>query len=313
MGKLVVYWGILSIQAKYAYFTIKKAMLKASYEVLQPSGNHSFLVRTFGRSGFAAPYHFHPEYELTWIVKGSGKRYAGSNMANFSDGDLVLLGPHVPHCWKLQSEGTNKPAARSIVIQFTPDFLGDGFFSRAELANIRQLFQRSGSGIQFLKKTQTQVQEQMKGLAEERNNFRKLMRLLDILQQLALSKEYLLLDQQRLMAELSPANQARISPIFAYLVEHFRAAVSLNDAAAIAGMTPNAFCKYFKRITRKTFMETVIEYRINYATQQLIQSDKSITDICYDSGFGDVSHFYKMFRGKMGVSPLHYRQQFGAL
>ncbi|WP_343703282.1 AraC family transcriptional regulator [Chitinophaga sp.] len=288
-------------------------MLKASYEVLQPAGNHSFLVRTFGKSGFAAPYHFHPEYELTWIVKGSGKRYAGSNMANFSDGDLVLLGPHVPHCWKLQPEGKNRPAARSIVIQFTPDFLGDGFFSRAELANIRQLFQRSGSGIQFLQKTQAQVQEQIKGLAEERNNFRKLMRLLDILQQLALSKEYLLLDQQRLMAELSPANQARISPIFAYLVEHFRRAVSLNDAAAIAGMTPNAFCKYFKRITRKTFMETVIEYRINYATQQLIQSNKSITDICYDSGFGDVSHFYKMFRGKMGVSPLHYRQQFGAL
>lgn len=287
-------------------------MLKASYEVLQPAGNHSFLVRTFGKTGFAAPYHFHPEYELTWIVKGNGKRYAGSNMAGFSDGDLVLLGPHVPHCWKLQPEGKNRSAARSVVIQFTPDFLGEGFFSKAELLNIHQLFQRSGSGIQFIKRTPALVQEQIKELTEEKSNFKRLIRLLEILQQLAVSKEYVLLDQHRLIAELSPANQARINPIFAYLVENFRREVSLNQAAAIANMTPNAFCKYFKRITRKTFMETVIEYRINYATQQLIQSDKTISDICFDSGFGDISHFYKMFKAKMQVSPLHYRQQFGA-
>ncbi|GEP98482.1 AraC family transcriptional regulator [Chitinophaga cymbidii] len=285
-------------------------MLKASYEVLQPAGNSSFLLRTFGKTGFAAPYHFHPEYELTWIVKGSGKRYAGSNMADFSDGDLVLLGPHVPHCWKLQPDAKT---ARSIVIQFTPDFLGNGFFDKAELAGIHQLFHRSGSGIQFIKRTRAAVQEQIKELTEEKNNFKKLIRLLEILQQLAVSKEYALLDQQRLIAELSPANQARISPIFAYLVENFRKEISLNEAAAIASMTPNAFCKYFKRITRKTFMETVIEYRINYATQQLIQSDKTISDICFDSGFGDISHFYKTFKSRMQLSPLHYRQQFGVL
>lgn len=288
-------------------------MLKASYEVLQPAGNHSFLVRTFGKTGFAAPYHFHPEYELTWIVKGSGKRYAGSHMAGFSDGDLVLLGPHVPHCWKLQPDAKNKPAARSVVIQFTPDFLGSDFFSKAELANIHKLFQRSGGGIQFVKSTPAMVQEQLRELTEEKNNFKQLIGLLEILQQLAVSKEYVLLDRKWLIAELSPAEQARINPIFAYLVEHFRREVSLNEAAAIAGMTPNAFCKYFKRITRKTFMETVIEYRVNYAAQQLIQSGKTIADICFDSGFGDVSHFYKMFKAKMQVSPLHYRQQFGAL
>lgn len=145
-------------------------MLKASYEVLQPAGNSSFLLRTFGRTGFAAPYHFHPEYELTWIVKGSGKRYAGSNMADFSDGDLVLLGPHVPHCWKLQPDAKT---ARSIVIQFTPDFLGNGFFDKAELVNIHKLFHRSGSGIQFIKRTRALVQEQIKALTEEKSNFKK--------------------------------------------------------------------------------------------------------------------------------------------
>ena len=98
--------------------------------------------------------------------------------------------------------------------------------------------------------------------------------------------------------------------MYAYLVENFRQQVSLNVAAGIANMTPNAFCKYFKKITRKTFMETIIEYRLNYATQQLVQTDKPISEISYDSGFGDVSHFYKMFKLKMHLSPLNYRKKF---
>jgi AraC-like DNA-binding protein len=75
-------------------------------------------------------------------------------------------------------------------------------------------------------------------------------------------------------------------------------------------MTTNAFCKYFKKVTRKTFMETIIEYRLNYAIQQLVQTDKPISEISYESGFGDVSHFYKMFKAKMNLSPLNYRKRF---
>ena len=137
-----------------------------------------------------------------------------------------------------------------------------------------------------------------------------MMGLLDILQRLAVSNEYVLLDQNHSIAERSLAEQERINPVYAYLVENFRQHVSLDAAAGIANMTPNAFCKYFKKITRKTFMETIIEYRVNYATQQLVQTDKPISEISYDSGFGDVSHFYKMFKVKMHLSPLNYRKKF---
>ena len=150
----------------------------------------------------------------------------------------------------------------------------------------------------------------MSSLASEKNNFRMLMNLLEVLQRLALSNDYILLDQQRSVAEQSKAEQERINPVFAYLVENFRGQVSLDEASNIANMTPNAFCKYFKKITRKTFMETVIEYRLNYATQQLVQTDKPISDISYESGFGDVSHFYKMFKHRMHQSPLNYRKTF---
>lgn len=285
-------------------------MIKASYEVLQPASGQSFLIRKFGKLAFDAPYHFHEEFELTYIVYGKGKRYVGSHMEDFSSGDLVLLGPNLPHCWKVDPDERDGEDASAIVVQFHANFLGDDFFDKAELQSIKKLFQRSASGISFSPVLRNTINKSMKLLAEEKSYFKMLMSLLEIMQRLSVSSEYKLLDRQRSVAEQSRAEQERINPVFAYLVENFRGRVSLDEASGIAHMTPNAFCKYFKKITRKTFMETVIEYRLNYATQQLIQTDKPISDISFDSGFGDVSHFYKMFKHKMLQSPLNYRKNF---
>jgi len=285
-------------------------MIKASYEVLQPASGHSFLLRKFSKLAFDAPYHFHEEFELTYILHGKGKRYVGSHMEDFTSGDLVLLGSNLPHCWKLEANNPGEEDASAIVIQFNANFLGDEFFNKTELQNIKKLFQKSASGISFHSGTRTVVNRGIRLLSEEKSNFKTLIGLLDILQRLAISNECVLLDPQRSVAEQSRAEQERINPVFAYLVENFRGQVSLDQASGIANMTPNAFCKYFKKITRKTFMETVIEYRLNYATQQLVQTDKQISEISFDSGFGDVSHFYKMFKHKMHQSPLNYRKTF---
>ena len=285
-------------------------MIKASYEVLQPVTGQSFLLRKFDKLAFNAPYHFHPEYELTYILQGSGKRFVGSHMENFEAGDLVLLGPNLPHCWKLETEGGKQADAGAIVIQFNANFLGEDFFNKTELQHIKKLLKKSGCGVSFHSATQAAVNQALANLSNETNNFKLLMGLLEMLQRLASSAEYTLLDQNRMVAEPSLAEQERINPVLAYLVENFRRPVSLEVAAGIANMTTNAFCKYFKKITRKTFMETIIEYRLNYAIQQLVQTDKPISDISFDSGFGDVSHFYKMFKVKMHLSPLNYRKKF---
>jgi AraC-like DNA-binding protein len=285
-------------------------MIKASYEILRPASGHSFLARKFNSSAFEVPYHFHEEYELTYILEGSGKRYVGSHMENFTAGDLVLLGPNLPHCWKLEPGKELQPDASAIVVQFNGAFLGNDFFEKNELKQIKKLLQKSGSGINFKPGMQTAVKNNLLGLSTEKNNFKMLIGLLEILQRLAISNDYTLLDQNQIIAERTIAEQERINPVFAYLVENFRHPVSLNTAAGIANMTPNAFCKYFKKATRKTFMETIIEYRLNYAIQQLVQTDKPISDISFESGFGDVSHFYKMFKVKMHLSPLNYRKKF---
>src|ERR1700751_2440295 len=124
-------------------------MIKAAYEVLQPASGHSFLVRKFGETAFDAPYHFHEEFELTYIVEGRGKRYVGSHMEDFFAGDLVLLGSNLPHCWKLEPNLPGEEDASAIVIQFNINFLGDEFFNKVELQNVKKLFQKSASGISF--------------------------------------------------------------------------------------------------------------------------------------------------------------------
>jgi len=285
-------------------------MIKASFEVLQPGNRQSFLVRKFDHWGFDGPYHFHPEYELTFITKGSGKRYVGTHMEDFFTGDLILLGPNLPHCWKLANIEQAQHEAGAIVIQFAANFLGEGFFNQPEMQDISKLFEKSVSGINFSGNIQTEINALLTELVDDENNFNKLLKLINILQKLAVTNDFILLDQNQSMATSSVSQQERINPVFAYLVENFRQSVSLDKAAAVANMTPNAFCKYFKKVTRKTFMETIIEYRLNYATQQLVQTDKPISEIAFESGFGDVSHFYKMFKVKMGLSPLNYRKKF---
>ena len=108
----------------------------------------------------------------------------------------------------------------------------------------------------------------------------------------------------------SEVDLGRINPVLSYIIENFRNEVSLDEAAHTANMSATAFCKYFKKMTNKTFIETVNEYRVSNAMMLLIQSDKPVNHICYDSGFTDVSHFYRTFKRKTGHSPLGYRMKF---
>ena len=267
------------------------------------------MVKGFDKRGFAAPYHFHPEYELTLIVKGNGKRYIGAHMDQFGPGDLVLIGSDLPHCWKLD-DPDGKMEAQSVVVHFSPEFLGTAISEKDEFEHIKKLLQKSGSGIQYTGATQVKIKEQITQLLEEPDNFNALISLLQILQYLALSTEYKLLDQNNTIIQQPSSDQERINRVFAYIVDNFQKDITLDCAARTINMTPNAFCKYFKKVTRKTFMEAVMEFRINYAIQQLVQTDKTISSICYDSGFGDISHFHKTFKSRMQLSPLHYRRKF---
>jgi AraC-like DNA-binding protein len=306
--------------------------MKAAYESLNPTSESSFLYRRFSLPKFDAPYHFHPEIELTLIVKGKGKRLVGSQIDTYEDGDLVLLGENVPHCWlnentvddenlkensvdERNSEIIGKgvlaesDAAQSIVIQFKKDFLGDVFFEKMEFKKIKNLLAKAQSGLVITGETRDVLVEKMKEMESE-SPYSRLMILIDILQKIAYSNDTQIIDNQPLTIKLNQHDAEKINSIYAYIMEHYTSEISLENVAKQAFMTPPAFCRYFKKITRKTLVEVVVEYRIKHACQLLSSSDKSISAICFESGFGNISYFNKQFKEMMRETPLGYRRMF---
>ena len=282
--------------------------MKASLEPISSSGMSSFLVREFEEKNFSAPYHFHPEYELTFIKSGKGKRYVGTHMQNFQPGDFVLLGSNLPHCWKNEKTKRSEKVS-SIVLQFHKECLGDDFFSKPELERVSQLLSKSGSGIHFIADNKLYEQKMIQ-LLEEQNPFRRMILVLELLDKLSISKNYKTLQKQKTKTDLSDTEQQRINIVMAYIIDNFKTGVTLNEAAEVINMTPQSFCKYFKKNTRKTFMESVTDYRVDYAAQQLVHTDGSISQIGFDSGFNNISNFHKTFKARMNWSPLSYRNQF---
>jgi AraC-like DNA-binding protein len=292
--------------------------MKAIYEQISDNADSALLYKQFSLPKFTAPFHYHPEIELTLILKSSGRRFVGSQISDFEAGDLVLLGENVPHCWlntnvtRKNTEGVDIPkadAAQSIVIQFLPKIIGS-HLAIPELKPMHQLLQRSTSGILISKKTRDIVSEKMISHVEA-SPFRKWTILMDILCFLLENEADLtLIDPTFSSIKPSMVQTERIQKVYTYIIENYLHDIDLNAIAAIAHLTPTAFCRYFKKMTRKTLVDVVTEFRIKHACQLLSSTDKPIFDICFESGFGNISYFNKTFKNTIGHSPLNYRKLF---
>lgn len=283
--------------------------MRVQFEHIAALSDRSFHYRTFQLPCFDASYHFHPEYELTLIVRSEGKRFVGHDITDFGAGDLVLIGKNLPHCWKNEDSAKDNQA-ESVVIQFREDFLGTAFFQKPEMVEIARLLEKSAGGIAFHGGVRNRVGLEMQTIGKM-PPFQQVLALLDILNTLAETNECKVLNKTVWLATLAPSDSERINKVYAYLVENFRQEIDLDHAASSIHMTPTAFCRYFKKMTKKTFFDLVTEYRVRYASQLLVnQPDKSVTEICFESGFGNVSHFNKQFKAVTNYTPLHYRKAF---
>lgn len=285
-------------------------MTRAQFENIAIHPQASFHARFYELDKFTVPYHFHPEYELAWIIKGNGKRYVGKNMADFDDDDLVFLGSNLPHSWKSETFQKDNSGVQSVVIQFRDDFMGSDFFSKPEMHAIQTLMKRSQAGIRFSLSTVQKIKPRIMELIQEENNFNRLQLMLQILNFLANQPDYFLLDNDATSIKNTLLGRERLNRALGYIIDNFKEEIMLEKVAFEANMSPNAFCKYFKKTTGKTFMETVIDYRINYSVQQLLVTDKPVSEVAFESGFGDVSHFHKVFKKMLKMSPLVYRKSF---
>ncbi|MFY7829083.1 MAG: AraC family transcriptional regulator [Flectobacillus sp.] len=283
--------------------------MKASLEQLDSGLNQSLIFRHFSLPYFDAPYHFHPEYELTLIIKSEGKRYIGNHVADFGAGDLVLIGPNLPHCWKNETIGM-EDSAQAIVIQFKADFLGGDFFKIAEMQNIGHLLDKASSGVVITGATKKRIAREIRFLLNV-PPIQRVLGLLDLLNTIASAPQDIqVLEHQAQTYQLAKVDLERINKVYAYVIENYTQEVHLETAAYLANMTETAFCRYFKKVTKKTFLDVVTEYRIKHACNLLVNTDKQVAEVCFESGFGNVSHFNKQFKTITGQSPLGYRKLF---
>ena len=282
--------------------------MKAFFERLTTGIENSISVTDLHMSSFNGPYHFHPELELTWIRKSSGKRYVGGNVSDYQPDDLVLVGANVPHCWHSMNEAM-PDEARAIVIQFRPDFPGRVFLELPELIKIKSLLEKDISGVLINGITKAKIISKMKQCAAA-GGLRRLLQFIEILDLIAGSEEIQIIDHHFAGLIASPAETERFQKIFSYLIGNYQQEVSLKTVAEIANLTPTAFCRYFKSVTRKTLVEIVTEFRINQACQLLRNSDKPVNEICFECGFGNISYFNKTFKAITEYTPLQYRNLF---
>ena len=270
-------------------------------EKIAPGFGSSFFIRMFENLGCDKPqWHFHPEYEIVYIREGEGKRHIGDHIGSYEDGELIFLGPNIPHLSFVEPE-------RKIVLQMREDFLGKTFIEKPEMQDIRRLFERSKNGLIFLGEFKHHIGQQLVELVDQ-PPFNRLVGLLQVLQEMALNQNYQSLNAIGSVLEVNTQDHDRIQSIYSFVEEHFQRPISLEEAAAVISMTVPAFCRYFKKQTNRTFTQFVNEIRIAYACRLLGDESQTISAVSLESGFNNLSHFNKQFRQIAGLSPREYRQ-----
>ncbi len=280
--------------------------MKATFEKIPAVFGSSFSIRKYNdpNRNKAPFWHYHPEIEMVYIKGGGGKRHIGNHMSYFNKGDLIFIGSNVPH-----SGFTDTLTGHDceVVVQMLPDFLGKSFFGKPEMQAINQLFERSRLGLSFYGKTKDEIGKRLEVL-NEKDHFDRLIEFLSILHALAISDEYEILNASDFGFEVQAQDNERIREIYKYIRENFQDSIPLETVAKIASMTVPAFCRYFKKLSGKPFTKFVNEYRVVHACKLLSEGESSISEICFESGFKNVSNFNKFFKQITTKSPSEYRK-----
>lgn len=281
--------------------------MKAEIEAI-PWWNGTRVLRAYRRTERSFPWnwHYHPEIELTLITCGSGTRLVGDHSGDYKPGDLVLLGPNLPHTWFSRKTGRSSAANEAIVVQFLESAFPRTLLELPEFDSIRTLLLRSAMGVRFSFKTADRLEKQLRALtkADGMDAWLKLVRILHELSQ----------GDAETLVEPSYRNErafkmgSRLGKIIEHIESRSDEEFSLGDAARFANLTPSSFARFFRKATGKTFVDFRNACRIGKACQRLVESDQGILEIALASGFGNLANFNRQFRNSTGMTPRDYRK-----
>ncbi|HLV01380.1 MAG TPA: AraC family transcriptional regulator [Acidobacteriota bacterium] len=273
------------------------------YERLQQMEPDGFRIRIMEGDSFSCSWHLHPENELTLVLDGSGHRMIGDNISPFESVDLVLIGTNLPHDFYIQNLPGHQ--MRVIVIHFSDDFLGPGFFNQRLLEPVKRLLQRARVGLAIRGEQKRQVIERMSEVRPD-DKLEGVIALLEMLEILT-TAEVEPLSSYGFAPEFTEFDHGQLKKICQYVLENLDRKIYLHEVAAQLGLTEGSFSRYFKSRTGKTFTEFVNELRVGRACRMLTEEGRKITDIAFASGFENLSHFNRQFRKIKSMCPREYR------
>ena len=277
---------------------MRPQLLKVSREP-----GHSFSVRRDLVPYINNRWHFHTEVELIHFENGRGTQFVGDNMKRFNAGDVVLVGANLPHYWRCD----DTPDVR--VVHFGEDFWGKPFLNLPENNLLKSLMEKAKRGLQVEGEAKTKCAVLLQQLLAL-EGMPRLLGLMEILYMLAGSDNLQPLASVGFKHQLPEVQHPRINLIYKYSLQHFKRAIQLEEIAAVANISPNSFCRFFKSRTRKTYSRFLLELRVGHACKLLIENNLSIKQLCYESGFNNFTSFYKYFKLITGKSPLGYQREF---
>jgi AraC-like DNA-binding protein len=245
-------------------------------------------------------WHTHADAEVTLVLDGNGTRLVGDSVERYERGDLCVIAGGTPHVWQAETP------VQALVVRFSGDLLSDR--SLPELRGVRAVIDRARTGLAIEGPTRDAVTQEVTSLfAEPSGSWRRPLRLLEALSVVS-AGEARALAGRAYQPHAERAADERLSRALAYVEASLGDRVSHAEAAARTGLTAAAFSRFFRRKTGRTFEDYVNDARVARACRALLESDRSITDIAYDVGFGSLAHFHRTFRRVKGTTPTEYRQ-----
>jgi len=254
-------------------------------------------------------WHYHAQYELLYISQSNGIRFVGDSVSHFFPGDLVLVGPYLPHLWRNDAsyygdDQVNK--VKTIVIKFTKDFLGAETFHNPEFIEINKMLEQSKFGLFFGADISSQLHEELIGIIDL-SPAGQSIKLLELLNVLSGATEIQPLSSSD-MRQYSTMNSQRLDEVIKFISNNYSEDINLNDVADKACMTTNSFCRFFKKMTNKSFIQFLNEVRIRNASRLLAQEVLPVSEICDMVGYKTITNFNRQFKQIMGTTPLAFRQ-----
>jgi AraC-like DNA-binding protein len=280
-------------------------------EVTPLSGKDCFYIADRHKTEFTYPIHSHVDFELNFILNAAGvRRIVGDSIEIIDNFDLVLItSESLEHVWEHYE--CVSPDIREITIQFSPELFFGSFIQKNQFASIRYMLEIAQKGLSFSLKAIMKVFHLLDDLASGQQGFYAVMKFLEILYRLSLEVEdaRVLSSSSFVKVEL-PTDKKRIGKIQECINKNYRENIRLDQLAEMVSMTPVSFSRFFKLHTGKSPIDYIIEVRLGYASRLLVDSSKTIAEICFECGFNNISNFNRIFKKNKGCTPKEFRENY---